>query len=196
MTLGAGEQRLVSDFFGYLRGRLSGSVGAKGDAGYAGALQVRFLYGSATASGFAGARVASPAKTIDGRYGLFAPGLATSATATTEAWIYGLRQDGTVRSNVAVSASSNDAPMTFAVEVWDGATGALAGTTESFTLPPGGWKQLSGLLSTYGVAQGYARVAVRSGTGRFAAYAVVNDGPTPGSPSGTDDGSYLPFANR
>ncbi|MFN7989645.1 MAG: DUF1566 domain-containing protein [Thermoanaerobaculia bacterium] len=196
VTLGAGEQRIVADLFGELRGRLPGTIGPKGYAGYAGALQVTFLSGTTTAAGFAGARVASPAKTVDGSYGLFAPGLAASATATGEAWVFGLRQDGAVRTNLAVSAAANEGPMTFAVEVHDGETGALAGTTDAFTLAPGGWKQLSGLLSSFGVAQGYARVAVRSGSGRFAAYAVVNDGPAPGSPSGTDDGSYLPFSNR
>ena len=195
-TLLAGEQRLVTDLFGYLRGKLPGSIGAKGDGSYAGALQVKLSTGSSTASGFAGARVASPAKTVSGSYGLFAPGIGASGTATTEAWVYGLRQDAEVRTNLAVSAATNDAPMSFAVEVYDGATGQLKGTTDVFTLVPGGWKQISGILSGTGVAQGYARIAVRSGTGRFAAYAVVNDGAAPGSATATDDGSYLPFANR
>jgi hypothetical protein len=47
-------------------------------------------------------------------------------------------------------------------------------------------------LKQYGVAQGYVRLVNASSSGTFAAYGVVNDGATPGSETGTDDGSYVP----
>jgi hypothetical protein len=194
--LAAGEQRLVTGLLDFIRSRVPGAIGPRGEGDYAGTLTARFLSGSSVASGFAGARVGSPAKTISGNYGVFAPGLSQSDTASGEAWVFGLKQDDTVRSNLAIAAAGNLEPMTFAIEVYNGETGVLAGTTENITLGPGGWKQFSGLLSALGVTQGYARVVVRSGTGRFAAYGVVNDGAVPGSSTATDDGSYWPFTNR
>ena len=50
----------------------------------------------------------------------------------------------------------------------------------------------SNLLPTYGVAQGYVRVLNSVSSGTFSACGVVNDGPTPGSATGTDDGSFIP----
>jgi hypothetical protein len=82
--------------------------------------------------------------------------------------------------------------VTVFAEVYDGEKGTLAGTTARVTLPPGGWTQWSGLLPSYGVTQGYARVVNETSTGTFVAYGVVNDGAAPGSPAGTDDGSYVP----
>ena len=67
---------------------------------------------------------------------------------------------------------------------------------EDVTLAPGGWKQVGGLLSRFGVQQGYVRVVRRSASGRFVAYGVVNDGATAGTATGTDDGTYIPFTNR
>jgi phosphatidylethanolamine-binding protein (PEBP) family uncharacterized protein len=160
---------------------------------YAGSLSARFLSSGNLAAGYAGARTGSPARSGDGRYGLFYAGVGTSSRASSAAWVYGLRQDALVRSNVAVAASpENSAPMTVSVEVWNGSTGALAGMTDTVTLSPGGWKQWANLLPTYGVTQGYVRVVNETSSGTFTAYAVVNDGATPGSATGTDDGSFVP----
>ena len=60
------------------------------------------------------------------------------------------------------------------------------------SLAPGGWTQWSGLLATFGVKQGWVRVVNETPSGSFVAYGVVNDGATPGSPAGTDDGSFVP----
>jgi phosphatidylethanolamine-binding protein (PEBP) family uncharacterized protein len=191
-TLVAGEQRLIPSVLEYLRGKVTGTIGASGGS-YAGTLTARFASGGSTASGFAGARTGSPAKTVSGRYGLYYAGSGTSGRAQGAAWIYGLRQDTAVRANVAVSASpENGTSVRVHVEVWNGATGQLAGTTETATLAPGAWKQWANLLPTYGVTQGYVRVVNESGAGSFVAYGVVNDGAAPGSATGTDDGSFVP----
>lgn len=72
----------------------------------------------------------------------------------------------------------------------NGATGVLAGSTEVLALSPGGWTQLDGILSRFGLSNGYARVVRVSGSSPFVAYGVVNDGASPGS-GGTNDGSYV-----
>lgn len=192
-TLAPGEQKILPAVLDVLRGKVIGTIGPKGEASYAGTLTVRFLEAGVSASGSAGARTGSPARSGDGRYGLFYGGVAASSRATAEAFVHGLRQDDEVRANVAVAASLENAdPLIIFAEVYDGQTGALAGTSAKVSLPPGGWTQWSGLLPAFGVTQGYVRVVNETATGSFVAYGVVNDGASPGSPAGTDDGSYVP----
>jgi len=191
-TLAAGEQKLFPSILETLRGKATGAIGPKGGS-YAGALTARFLSGGSAGQGYAGARTGSPAKTGAGRYGLFTSGIGASSRAQASAWVYGLRQDATVRANVAVAASAeNAAAIRVHAEVYDGATGALAGTTDEVSLSPGGWTQWANLLPAYGVTQGYVKVVNETPSASFAAYGVVNDGAAPGSASGTDDGSYVP----
>ena len=83
----------------------------------------------------------------------------------------------------------------YRVDVYDGDTGKLAGSTPVQNLPAGGWFQFSPLLPAFGVANGYAHVVRVSGSSALYAYGVVNDGPTPGS-GATNDGSYVVFSNR
>ena len=85
--------------------------------------------------------------------------------------------------------------MTFHLEVYDGNTGQLAGTSADTTLGPLAWLQLDDVLMGYGVSNGFVRVVTTAGTDRFIAYGVVNDGATPTS-GGTNDGSFLAFCNR
>jgi hypothetical protein len=192
-TLAPGEQRVIPEILDVLRRTASGTIGPQGEGSYAGTLTVRFLEGGVAAAGYAGARTGSPSRSGEGRYGLFYGGVGSSSRASGEAFVYGLRQDGEVRANVAVAASlENPGPVTVFVEIWDGETGTLAGTTARVSLPPGAWTQWEGLLPAYGVTQGYARVVSETATGTFVAYGVVNDGSGPGSPAGTDDGSYVP----
>ncbi|MCK6686041.1 MAG: YbhB/YbcL family Raf kinase inhibitor-like protein, partial [Thermoanaerobaculia bacterium] len=142
---------------------------------------------------YAGARTGSPAKSISGRYGLYYGATGTSGRASSGAWVYGLRQDTVVRANVAVSASpENTTTIRVQLEVYDGETGKLAGRTETVTLAAGAWKQWSNLLPAYGVTQGYVRIVNESSSGTFVGYGVVNDGASPGSATGTDDGSFIP----
>ncbi len=190
-SLAPGEQKVISSILDELRLKASGSIGPKGGS-YAGTLSARFLASGSLAAGYVGARTGSPSRISAGRYGLFYAGVGTSSRASAASWVFGLRQDSAVRSNVAASASpENSTSISVQAEIYDGSTGKLAGTTGSVTLAPGGWTQWSGLLAAYGVSQGYVRVLNRSSSGTFAAYGVVNDGPTPGSATGTDDGSFL-----
>ena len=190
-TLAAGEQKLFSSILETLRGKVA-TIGPKGGT-YAGTLTARFLAGGSAAQGYAGARTGSPARTGAGRYGLFYRGIGASSRAQASAWVHGLRQDATVRANVAVAASpENGAAIRVHAEVYNGETGALAGTTAEVSLSPGGWTQWANLLPAYGVTQGYVRVVNETPSASFAAYGVVNDGASPGSAAGTDDGSYVP----
>jgi formylglycine-generating enzyme required for sulfatase activity len=191
-TLAAGEQKVIPSILDVLRTKVTGAIGPSGGS-YAGSLSARFLSGGSLAAGYAGARTGSPAKTGDGHYGLFYAGVGTSARVQDAAWVYGLRQDSLSRANVAVAASpANASAITVRLEVYDGSTGLLAGTTDALTLAPGSWNQWSMPLKQYGVAQGYVRLVNASSSGTFAAYGVVNDGAAPGSETGTDDGSYIP----
>ena len=192
-TLSPGEQKLIPEILDVLRGKVSGTIGPKGAGSYAGTLTARFLEGGVAASGTVGARTGSPARSGAGHYGLFYGGVGASSRATGEAVVHGMRQDGDVRANVAAAASlENPGPVSVFAEVYDGETGALAGTTARVTLQPGGRTQWNGLLSAYGITQGYVRVVNETPGATFVAYGVVNDGAVPGSPAGTDDGSYVP----
>jgi len=55
-----------------------------------------------------------------------------------------------------------------------------------------GETQWANLLPAYGVMQGYVRIVNESSSGSFVGYGVVNDGASPGSATGTDDGSFIP----
>ncbi len=186
--LAAGEQRLLPSFLDTLRRRGAG-LGGRGGR-YAGSLFVTFRRPDGRlAPGFAGARTAAAAAT-GGAYGLFTPGVGLSATAFHEAWLPGLRQDGTVRTNLAlVNAEPDGAPLILAYELFDAATGLRVAQSAPLTLPPGRWLQVDSVLRDVVLREGYAKVSRLSGSGRFLAYAVVNDGGTPGA--GTDDGSYV-----
>ena len=189
LNFAAGEQKIVPEAIDFLR-RNGAVIGPKGPT-YAGALSVTFLNAGARSSGFAGARTAAPVGgTGPGEYGLFYPGVGPSDAAVFEAWVYGLQQNAANRSNLAVSnlGDASDA-IEVRVDVYDGGTGLLAGSTSPAPLAPGGWTQLNAVLQSFGVANGYAHVVKLSGNSRFLVYGVVNDGATPGQ--GTSDGSYV-----
>jgi hypothetical protein len=166
-----------------------------GAASYAGSLSVTFRTSGALSSGFAGARVSSAAPG-GGEYGVFYPAFGVSGSAASEAWVFGLQQTPSTRSNLAVTNVGNvGGSITFHLEVYDGNAGQLAGTSADTTLGPRAWLQLDDVLQGYGVSNGFVRVVVTVGTDHFIAYGVVNDGATPTS-GGTNDGSFLAFCNR
>ena len=184
------EQRIV-DAIPHLRA-LAVDVGPPGGS-WAGAVLARFTTGGEPAPGFAGARTRSPGQP-QGSYGVFYAGLGSGQTAASEAWVYGLRQDGEARSNVAVAhAEPGGAPIVLQAQVFDGESGAAVGGTANVALNAGQWFQWNQLLSGFGLRQGYVRVVRISGSSRFLAYAVVNDGGT--SRPGTNDGSYVPMVS-
>lgn len=189
-TLRPGEQRILPGILAYLRGR--GLAIAPPGASLAGTLGVTFRSAGRAVHGYALARTSTPAP-AGGAYGLSYPALAPAALAADEAFVHGLRHDASVRSNLALFAGSGPGgdPVSLEVELHDGSGRAAPRTLGPFSLAPGAWKQIDGVLSLAGFAHGWARVVRRTGSGGFAAYGVVNDGAAPGA--GTGDGSYLPM---
>ncbi len=182
------EQKIV-EAIPYLRS-LGVDVGPAGGS-YAGAVVATFSAAGRPENGFAGGRAKSPGPN-GGSYGVYYSGLGSTQTAASEAWVYGLKQDGESRTNVAIAhAEPGGAPIVLQAQVFDGATGASVGGTGSVTLKAGQWFQWNQLLSGFGLSQGYVRVFRVSGSSPFLAYGVVNDGGT--SRPGTNDGSYVPM---
>ena len=189
IQLGALEQRLIPSAIDFLR-QQGLNVGPRGAAGYGGTVRVQFFRDGVLAQGYAGALTASPALQ-GGRYGVYYNGVPMSHAATGDAWVFGLQQDDTSRSNVAV-ASAGDAgePVTCRLEVYDGDTGRLAGQLGPFIVPSRGWVQFNGVLAGFGMSNGYVRVVGTTGADRLVVYGVVNDGGTPSS-GRTNDGSFI-----
>ncbi|MCM3877129.1 MAG: S53 family peptidase [Thermoanaerobaculia bacterium] len=134
----------------------------------------------------------NPDTGVGGSYGLSYPAVGASARAKGEAWVYGLRQDADVRSNLAIADArvGSSETVTYVVDVFDADTGSATPVqTLTRSLTGGDWTQISGILSGAGIVHGYVRIRPESGTSDFVAYGVVNDGPAVGSR--TSDGSYI-----
>ena len=189
LVFAPGEQKILAGAIDFLRQR-GVAIGAKGSATFAGSLLVTFSGG---ARGFAGARISAPAP-AGGQYGLFIPAPGASAAGGAETWVFGLQQDAANRSNLAVACLGGSG-LAFRVDVFDGATGRLAGSSAVTPLPAGGWTQLNAVLGPFGLGNGWAHVVRVSGDGSLVAYGVVNDGASPSS-GATNDGSYVAMASH
>ncbi len=193
-TLQPHEQKIIPNALDYLRGK-GVAIGPKGSASYAGALQISALRNGNLAWLFVGARTGAPAAG-GGQFGLFYRATQVSEAASGQAWVFGLQQNAANRSNLAVVNFANVAVTDgYRVDVYDGDTGKLAGSTAVQNLPAGGWYQFSPILTAFGVANGYIHVVRTSGSSALYAYGVVNDGATSGS-GATNDGSFVVFSNR
>lgn len=184
-TLAAGEQKIIPGATAYLRTR-GAAIGAAGGS-FAGPLRISFknAAGSIT-GGFAAARTGSPASGAV-QYGLFYPALTADETAEEEALVFGLVQNDTNRANLALINASSTGPVSLHWELRSGGSGAVVREGD-VTLEAGRWTQINGILGPTGEPNGYARITRTSGSGRFAAYGVVNDGNVQ---PGTNDGSYI-----
>jgi hypothetical protein len=188
LALAPYEQRILPSAIDWLRTH-GAALGARGAGSYAGAASVTVSDSSGVTIALAGARTAAPGG--GGAYGLFTPGVSWTNTDLYTTWVFGLKQDGASRSNLAVINVGDDgAAVTFHVDVFDGDTGLPAGRTAAFTLPPLGWKQFDSILASFGLRNGYVEVVSETDGRSFVAYGVVNDGATPAS-GGTNDGSYV-----
>ncbi len=119
-----------------------------------------------------------------GRYGVSAPGVPENRLATSQAWVFGLQETATTRSNLAL-VNAGDFPIALFVSVFDGDTGKIVSSSATFELDPGEWRQIDRpLLGAGRLTQGYVRVMARSANGAFLVYGVLND-------NETNDGSYL-----
>ena len=189
LTLQAGEQSILPNLVDHLRGQEVTGIGPAGRA-FAGAVFARVSEGDM--SGIViGARTGSPGG--GGQYGVFYNAVPDGSASTGSAWIYGLQQNATNRSNLALvnTGEVDDGDSVFSLDIYDGETGNLVRTI-SRTVPPRGWHQINGILRTHapGTTQGYVQVRKQSGSNPFLAYGVVNDGGAPGERSG--DGAFLP----
>ncbi|HEX5856329.1 MAG TPA: hypothetical protein VFZ57_11975, partial [Thermoanaerobaculia bacterium] len=184
-TLAAGQQLVVSNAIAFLSG-LGLPIPSTGGQG--GTLLVAGAVAQARTSN------PNPDASVGGSYGLSYPAVATSARARGEAWVYGLRQDADVRSNLAIADArpGNGASITYVVDVFDADTGSATPVqTLTRSLAGGDWTQINGILAGAGIAHGYVRVRPSAGTSDFVTYGVVNDGP--GAGTRTSDGSYVPM---
>ena len=189
LTLQAGEQSILPNLVDQLRGQGVAGIGPAGRA-FAGALFARVAEGDM--SGIViGARTGSPGG--GGQYGVFYNAVPDGSASTGSAWIYGLQQNATNRSNLALvnTGEVDDGDSLFSLDIYDGETGNLVRTI-SRTVPARGWHQINGILGAYarGTQQGYVQIRKLSGNNPFLAYGVINDGGAPGERSG--DGAFLP----
>jgi hypothetical protein len=190
VTLAPFEQRVVPSFVEALRSAGVPGVGPRGTT-FVGPVFVRPLDGRDVSGLSVSARTSSPGG--GGRFGLFYAALPDVRTSAPQAWLFGLRQNGETRTNLALlhlgDRDSSDAR--FTVELFDGATGALARTLDGIVLGPRRFLQIDGVLASGGppIANAYARVTRTGSTSSFQAYAVVNDGGLPGERTG--DGAYV-----
>jgi hypothetical protein len=140
---------------------------------------------------FLGARTSAPGG--GGRYGLFYTAVPNGAASTESAWLYGLQQNDENRTNLSIvnTGEINSSNDTFAIDLYNGATGQKVKTVENISLAAKGWTQIGMILSldAPGVQQGYACVRRTAGSNPFVTYAVINDGGQPAQRTG--DGAYI-----
>lgn len=193
LPLAAGAQAILPNVFQYFRDRGAAGIGPAG-SGYVGALFVSSADGDLSGV-VVGARTSSPGG--GGRYGLFYPATPAGAASTDAVWLYGLQQNASNRSNLAIvnTGEVDGGEDVFAVDIYDGATGQLVRTESDLTVNSRRWAQWDRVLERWapGTTHGYARVRRTSGSNPFLAYAVVNDGGVPQQRS--DDGAFLAAAD-
>ena len=193
LHLESGEQRVIPDFVAALR-----ASGAPGFAGanplpFVGPLAVSVPDGTADGIVVTG-RTLNPAGASpgQGRFGVAYGGVRSEEASVGPVFLLGLQQDDLCRTNLSIVnvGPLQGGDIAVLVELFDGGTGLKAGELVQ-TVPARQLVQLDGVLSLVpnSPRQGYARVTRLSGTGRFIAYAVVNDGASPGEGSG--DGAYV-----
>jgi hypothetical protein len=183
VTLGPREQRIFPAAIDFLR-QQGAAIGSRGMASYAGSLQV-IVEGANSADIFAGARTLAPSPG-GGRFGVFAPAVFAGQEAFTSAYLFGLRSDANHRTNVALlnTGAVDGDTITLDVQFYD-----WDYHTTSVTLGPGQWTQLLNPLAERGAQNGWARIVRKAGSSPWVAYAVINDGGTPGQRTG--DGAFF-----
>ena len=190
LTLEAGEQSILPNVVDHLRGREVAGIGPPGPT-FAGALFATVSEGDM--SGIViGARTGSPGG--GGQYGVFYNAVPDGLASTGSVWIYGLQQNATNRSNLALvnTGGVDDGDSVFDLDIYDGETGEMVKTVTTGAIPAGGWHQINTILGNHasGTTQAYVRVRKPSGSNPYLAYGVINDGGAPGERSG--DGAFVP----
>jgi PKD repeat protein len=185
VTIPANAQLRKPDAISYLRDELHLPLSA-GDVNQGGTLMVT--------GAIAYVRTSNPNvnREVGGSFGLAYPAVPASSRAKTEAWIYGLVQNGDTRSNLAIADARIDSttPVTYEIEVYDASSGSGAPKQIlETTLLGGEWHQFSSILFGAGVTNGYVRVKPHGTTSDYVVYGILNDGASPDQR--TSDGSYV-----
>jgi hypothetical protein len=197
-SLGAGRQVYVPDVIAFLAA--NGYALPPDGSAKIGTLVATFTGASDPLAVYVGSRTSTPNPntTVGGSFGTFSAAVSTGGAPSSSAWIYGLRENAAYRSNLALvhapgaATGVSSGPVSLQVQIYDGDSGAPVGAPLTATLQPGQFLQYNSILklTPTGVTNGYVHVTLTSGTDRFIAYGVVNDGS--GSGPGTSDGSFLP----
>ena len=167
-------QQIESDAIDYLRG-LGLPIASSGNR--VGTVKVRALGTSSPADVAVTVRTSSPVP--EGRVGLSYVAVPVATDALTgPAYLCGLRQNETDRTNVAVQHAGAFGNITLRVSVFSG-DAALSDPqlVSEVALPPGGFKQFNSILRSEGLTldQGYVKIERISGEAPYYAYAVIND---------------------
>jgi glucose/arabinose dehydrogenase len=182
VTVPAGRQLVFTDALQWLR--QNGLFIPLSDQGGT----LRLAYSGLSSGEAAFASVRTLAVLPGGRAGLAYPALSPNETLEASAALYGLLEDSSFRSNLALVNAGEPATggaVTLHVTVFSGAAGDGRSTVlPDVTLGPGQWTQLNRVLASAGYANGWATVERVSGRDPFYAYAVVND-------NVTGDGAYV-----
>ncbi len=189
LVLGPGEQQILPGFVDRMRRQGTPGIGPAGPT-FAGNLFARETGGD-LGGVVLGARVSTPGG--GGKFGLFFTAQVVERQTAGALWLFGLQQNAETRTNLALAnlGQPGDPPDVFDIELYDGATGALAARLSGVSLGARAWTQYNAILSTSapGVTEGYAHVVRTSGTSPFLVYGVLNDGATPGQRTG--DGAFV-----
>ncbi|MCM3878102.1 MAG: hypothetical protein NEA02_17020 [Thermoanaerobaculia bacterium] len=179
--LPAERQRVIPDAIAYLEGLGVTNTGSAGT--------LRITFEGLSALDAASAMVRTTAAVPEGRAGLSYSGLASWKLLSAPAYLCGLRQNATDRSNVAVlnAGSPADGDVRLRLTVFSGdPADPRSKALPDITLSPGGFTQISGILVSNGLAlpSGYVKVERVSGGAPFYSYGVIND-------QITSDGSFV-----
>ncbi|MEO6327136.1 MAG: PKD domain-containing protein [Thermoanaerobaculia bacterium] len=189
LPLAAGRQLRIPDAITFLRDTL-GLALAPGSVNQGGTLNVTGAIATARTSN------PNPDSEVGGTFGLAYPAIPSGARARTSAWVYGLVQNASTRSNLAIADArvGSSAPVTYVIDVFDAALGEGSIPARSFTasLAGGQWIQFGKVLADAGLSTGFVRVRPQSGSSDFVVYGILNDGESSGER--TSDGSYVPMS--
>lgn len=186
-TLPASEHLYVPDLVEELRRQGVAGIPARA-VGVVGTLFAELRAG-ASSGVFLGARTSAPKP--EGRYGVFYEAARADAGPRYGSEVTAVRQDGAVRSNLAV-VNLEEAPLTVLLLARDPAAGSrVVGEQRTVTLGPRGRAQIDSVLEALGtgLTRGRVTVATTGEPARFLAYGVVNEGARPGE--GSDDGTFV-----
>jgi hypothetical protein len=193
-TLGAGEQRVISDVLEALR-QAGLPIPPCSQGAQVGTVRVSVPTpaGSRRPMLAASQLLGVTARTLNataaphpaGTAGVAYSALAEADCARDSVIVYGLRTSYSDRSNLAI-LNTSDQPVTLRLTAHSGAfNGGVAVINEGHALGPYEWYQYSRVLEGTGIDNGWVTVERVGGSGTFSAYGVIND-------NQTSDGSFVP----